>query len=71
MLDTLRDTIRSVSIPQTFQELEQAIDRYRNSEWNSEWNQDLFQQWQAIRLAALSQDTEPQVGDSIAGDDSY
>jgi hypothetical protein len=61
------DSIRSVSIPQTLQELEQAIDRYRNSEWN----QDLFQQWQAIRIAALAQNTESQSGDRIAGDDSY
>jgi hypothetical protein len=61
------DAIRSVSIPQTLQELEQAIDRYRNSEWN----QDLIQQWQAIRLAALAQNPESQPGDRIAGDDSY
>ncbi|WP_088891528.1 hypothetical protein [Leptolyngbya ohadii] len=64
------DAIRSVSVPQTLQELEQAIDRYRSSEWNSEWNQDLFQQWQAIRLAALAQ-VEPQRGDMVAGEDSY
>lgn len=61
------DSIRSVSVPQTLQELEQAIAHYRNSDWNP----DLFQQWQAIRSAALAQTSESQAGDRVAGDDSY
>lgn len=59
--------IYPVSIPQTPQELERAIQLYRTSDLEGN---ELFAQWQAIRLAALAQrPAEP--SDLVAGEDSY
>jgi hypothetical protein len=57
----------SVSIPKTPQELEQAIQRYRNSDLSGS---ELFNQWLAIRTAALEQ--KPiETTDQVPGEDSY
>lgn len=61
-----------VPVPQTAQELDQAIQSYRISNWQG---QELFQHWQAIRLAALAQATCETPQDAglgeVPGDDSY
>lgn len=67
------DQTSSVSIPptpQTPQELEQAIQRYRNSDLSDLTNSELFNQWLAIRTAALEQKL-PDIEDQIPGEDSY
>ena len=69
----MADQTSSVSIPpapQTPQELEQAIQRYRNSDLSDFSNSDLFNQWLAIRTAALEQRT-PDIEDRVPGEDSY
>ncbi|UBF23591.1 hypothetical protein K9N68_17565 [Kovacikia minuta CCNUW1] len=58
----------AVPIPQTSQELDQAIRRYRASDLNEF---DLFCQWQAIRVAALAQNISEVEGDRVPGEDSY
>jgi hypothetical protein len=63
----MADHISSVSIPRTPQELEQAIQRYRNSDLSGH---ELFDQWLAIRTAALEQ-RSAQVVDPVPGEDSY
>ncbi len=58
----------NVSIPQSLQELEQAIQRYRASDLN---DPELLAQWQAIRDASLAQkDPEPGT-DKVPGEASY
>jgi hypothetical protein len=63
----MADPISSVSIPRTAKELEQAIQRYRSSDLSGH---ELFDQWLAIRTAALEQKA-PEVGDRVPGEDSY
>lgn len=60
--------VDTVPVPKTPQELERAIQRYRNSDLRG---RDLFCHWQAIRLAALAQAATDVVGDQIPGEDSY
>jgi hypothetical protein len=57
----------AVSIPKTPQELEQAIQRYRSSDLSGN---ELFNQWQAIRTAALELRTAER-SDRVPGEDSY
>jgi hypothetical protein len=57
----------AVSIPKTPQELEQAIQRYRTSDLSGN---ELFNQWQAIRTAALELKTT-EINDRVPGEDSY
>lgn len=58
----------AVPIPQTAQELEQAIQQYQETDWSGF---DLFCHWQAIRDAALEQfNLEPEP-DFVPGEDSY
>ncbi len=57
-------------VPQTSQELEQAIQRYRNSDLSDFSNSELFNQWLAIRTAALEQKA-PDIEDKVPGEDSY
>ena len=64
----MADNTRPVSIPQTSQELDRAIDRYRDSD---QWDNDLFSQWQAIRDAALLDKVIERLGDQVPGEDSY
>ncbi|HEY9699925.1 MAG TPA: hypothetical protein V6D10_21890 [Trichocoleus sp.] len=64
----MADNTRPVSIPQTSQELDRAIDRYRASD---RWDNDLFSQWQAIRDAALLNKVIERLGDQVPGEDSY
>ncbi len=62
------ETIRKASIPQTVQELDQAVETYHTSDLEGE---ELYAQWAAIRQAALQQskgDTDP---DPVPGIDSY
>jgi|GEM_PF-753532 hypothetical protein len=69
----MADQPSSVSIPptpQNPQELEQAIQRYRNSDLSDFSNSELFDQWLAIRTAALEQKT-PDIEDKVPGEDSY
>lgn len=62
------DPICTVPVPQTMQELDQAVQRYRASDSSG---MELFCQWQAICEAALSQEfAEPQ-NDQVIGEDSY
>lgn len=58
----------SVPVPKTSQELEQAIQQYRSSNWQG---RQLFLRWQAIRLAAIAQSSSDLVGDQVPGEDSY
>lgn len=58
--------------PQTSQEVEQALQRYRNTDLSDFSNSELFNQWLAIRTAALEQkapDTEDEA--QVPGEDSY
>lgn len=59
-----------INIPtlKTPQDLEQAIQRYRMSDWNPNA---LFALWQAIRNAALAQATPEPSDDAVPGEDSY
>ncbi|MCU0569715.1 MAG: hypothetical protein MUF49_24475 [Oculatellaceae cyanobacterium Prado106] len=57
-----------LSIPKTPDELEKAIQHYRNSDLH---DQELFEQWQAIRLAALEQKTNEPAVDPVPGEASY
>jgi hypothetical protein len=57
----------AASIPKTPQELEQAIQRYRSSDLSGT---ELFNQWLAIRTAALELRTTER-GDRVPGEDSY
>lgn len=69
----MSDQTSSASIiptPQTPQELEQALQRYRNSDLSDFSNSELFNQWLAIRTAALAQKT-PDIEDQVPGEDSY
>jgi hypothetical protein len=69
----MADQTSSVSIPptpQTPQELEQAIQHYRNTDLSDFSNSELFNQWLAIRTAALEQKT-PDIEDQVPGEDSY
>lgn len=52
----------------TPQDLEQAIQRYRDSDWNPNV---LFALWEAIRNAALAQASPEPQGDRVPGEDSY
>jgi hypothetical protein len=64
----MRELICTIPVPQTPQDLEQAIQFYKTSDLSGV---DLFCQWQAIREASLAQNaTTPEV-DPIPGDDSY
>jgi hypothetical protein len=65
----------AVSIPKTPQELEQAIQRYRTSDLSGN---ELFNQWQAIRTAALELKTNESSDPCgtceaarVPGEDSY
>jgi hypothetical protein len=60
----------AVSIPKTPQELEQAIQRYRSSDLSDLNSNELFNQWQAIRTAALELRTT-ECSDRVPGEDSY
>ena len=64
MIETLCD----VPIPQTAQELERAVQRYKLSEVTGN---ELFCQWQAIRTAALELRGLEPTGDRVPGEDSY
>lgn len=52
----------------TPQDLEQAIQRYRESDWNPGV---LFALWEAIRNAAMTQAVPEPQGDRVPGEDSY
>jgi hypothetical protein len=69
----MADQTSSASIPitpKTTQELEQALQRYRNSDLSDFSNSELFNQWLAIRTAALELKT-PDIEDQVPGEDSY
>lgn len=56
------------AIPQTLQELERAVQQYKNSDLTGP---DLYRHWQAIREAALALRLPDFQGDQINGEDSY
>ncbi len=58
----------TVSTPETPQELEQAIQNYRN---DSTWSEHLFQLWESIRSAALALRPAEALSDAVPGEDSY
>ncbi|GAC1452585.1 MAG: hypothetical protein NVSMB70_20560 [Chamaesiphon sp.] len=58
----------NVSIPNTPQELEQAIEQYKSSDMRG---LDLVCHWQAIRDASLNQSLADPDHDRVAGEDSY
>jgi hypothetical protein len=62
------ETRCAVPIPQTVQELERAVQRYKASEMSGN---ELFCQWQAIRTAALELKESESGGDRVPGEDSY
>lgn len=63
-----------VPLPTTPQELDEAVRLFKTNDWSRE---ELFQRWEAIRLATLNLsglDTETESGisvDGIPGADSY
>ncbi|HEY9642339.1 MAG TPA: hypothetical protein V6C57_17765 [Coleofasciculaceae cyanobacterium] len=62
------EAVCTIPIPQTAQELELAIGRYKNSDISGT---ELFCQWQAIRTAALALNLSEISDDFIEGEDSY
>lgn len=52
----------------TPQDLEQAIQQYRDSDWNPNV---LFALWEAIRNAAIDQASPEEPADRVPGEDSY
>lgn len=59
----------NVSIPNSLQEIEQAIKRYRNSDVSGA---ELLLLWEAIRDASLNQSFLPdEQTDQVAGEQSY
>jgi hypothetical protein len=56
------------AIPQTMQELERAVQDYKNSDLKG---LDLYRHWQAIREAALALRLPDLQGDQVNGEDSY
>ncbi|NJL23473.1 MAG: hypothetical protein HC895_25885 [Leptolyngbyaceae cyanobacterium SM1_3_5] len=58
----------NVPTPKTTQELEQAICRYKSSDFGGH---ELFCHWQAIRDAAIALMPQEIDRHSIAGEDSY
>jgi hypothetical protein len=58
----------SIPIPTTLQELEQAIQNYKDSSLQGD---ELFCQWQAIREASLAQSFPQLEDDGVQGEDSY
>lgn len=64
----MTDILRTVPIPKTQQELEQAIRQYKVNDLSGD---DLFCQWQAIREASLKQHHPEADPNPVAGDDSY
>lgn len=58
----------TVPVPTSPQELDQAIQRYKNSDLTGT---DLFCHWQAIRAGALNQRFPEPESDRIQGEESY
>lgn len=52
----------------TPQDLEQAIQQYRDSDWNPNV---LFALWEAIRSASIAQASPEEQVDRVPGEDSY
>lgn len=57
----------AIPVFKTAQELEQAIQRYRASDWSGT---SLFTLWEAIRTASIEQ-ASPGADDRVPGEDSY
>lgn len=64
----MADIVCNIPKPATRQELEQAIQDYRTSNYSGF---ELFCHWQAIRDAALEQNAPDLLGDRVDGEDSY
>ncbi|MBW4660001.1 MAG: hypothetical protein KME15_15105 [Drouetiella hepatica Uher 2000/2452] len=62
------EAVCTIPVPQTVQELELAIRRYKTSDISGA---ELFCQWQAIRDAALALRAKESWDDSVAGEESY
>jgi hypothetical protein len=62
------EAVCTIPVPQTVQELELAIRRYKTSDISGT---ELFCQWQAIRDAALALRSPEVWDDSVAGEESY
>lgn len=62
------ERICTIPVPQTPQELEQAIQRYRESDLVGF---DLFCQWEAIREVSLQQANDEPETDGVAIEHSY
>jgi hypothetical protein len=57
-----------IPVPSTPQALDQAIQRYKDSDLSG---LDLFCQWQAIRDASLEKNLSQAESDQVSGEDSY
>lgn len=57
----------AIQIPQTLQELDEAVNRYNAADWQGE---ELYQRWQAIRDASLEQ-LPAEDPFRVLGEDSY
>lgn len=69
----MADVVCQIPVPQTQQELDQAVQTYLNADLSG---LDLFCHWQAIREAAIAQSGSPSPAEvaevvAIAGEDSY
>ena len=62
------EAVCTIPVPQTAQELELAIRRYKSSDISGT---ELFCQWQAIRDAALALRPTESTNDSVEGEESY
>jgi len=58
----------TIPVPRTPQELDQAIQRYRNTDLHG---YELFCQWQAICEGSMQQDFSDSSADAVPGEDSY
>lgn len=57
-----------VVVPQTLQELDEAVQRFQASDFSG---QELFCHWQAIRQASLEMFVPEREGDRVPGEHSY
>jgi hypothetical protein len=64
----MKELICNIRVPRNPQELEQAVQQYKNSDLTGD---ELLCYWQAIRDASLSQGVANADGDKVPGQDSY
>ncbi|MGB3205141.1 MAG: hypothetical protein WBB28_09150 [Crinalium sp.] len=64
----MSEVICNIPVPQTPQQLEQAIQHYRETDLHGE---ELYCEFQAICEASLKQEVSEPDSDKVSGEDSY